>query len=39
MVTVKLEIFFDSGHFAGDAKNLQDECAVVVYPKTVCQYD
>ena len=29
MAIVKLEIGFDSGHFVGGAKNLQDKCAVV----------
>ena len=28
----ELEICFDSGQFAGGAKNPQDECAVVIYP-------
>ena len=32
MVTIKLEICFDTGQFAGDAKNLQDQCAVAIYP-------
>ena len=32
MVTVKLEICFDSGQHASGAKNLQDQCAVVIYP-------
>ena len=32
MATVKLEIGFDSGQFVGGAKNLQDKCAVVIYP-------
>ena len=32
MVTVKLEIFFDSGQFVGGAENIQDQCAVVIYP-------
>ena len=32
MVTVKLEICFDRGQFVGGAKNLQDQCAVVIYP-------
>ena len=39
MVTVELKICFDSGQFAGGAKNLHDLCAVVIYPKKVCQYD
>ena len=35
MATIKLEICFDSGQFVGGAKNLQDECAVVIYaPKS-----
>ena len=32
MVTVKSEICFDSGQLVGDAKHLQDQCAVVIYP-------
>ena len=32
MVTIKLEICFDSGKFVDGAKNLQDQCAVVIYP-------
>ena len=32
MDTFKLEICFDSGQFVGGAKNLQDQCAVVVSP-------
>ena len=32
MATVKLEFCFDSGQFVGGAKNLQDQCAVVIYP-------
>ena len=32
MVTVKLEICFDNGQFVGVAKNLHDQCAVVIYP-------
>ena len=32
MVTVKLEICFDSGQFVAGAKNLQDQCAIVIYP-------
>ena len=32
MATVKLEICFDSSQFVGGAKNLQDHCAVVIYP-------
>ena len=36
VVTVKLEILFDSGQFAGGAKNLQDQCALVIYaPKSL----
>ena len=36
MATVKLEICFDSGQFVGGAKNLQDQCAVVIYaPKSL----
>ena len=36
MVTVKLEVCFDSGQFAGGAKNLQDQCAKVIYlPKSL----
>ena len=33
MVTVKSEICFDSGQSAGGAKNLQDQCAVVITAK------
>ena len=32
MATVKLKICFDSGQFVGGAKNLLDQCAVVIYP-------
>ena len=32
MATVKSEICFDSAQFVGGAKNLQDQCAVVIYP-------
>ena len=32
MVTVKLKICFDSGQFVGGATNLQDQCAIVIYP-------
>ena len=32
MVNVELEICFDSGQFAGGNKNLQDQCALVIYP-------
>ena len=32
MATVKLEICFDNGQFVGGAKNLQDQCGVVIYP-------
>ena len=33
MVTIILEIIcFDSRQFVGAAKNLQDQCAVVIYP-------
>ena len=40
LVTVKPEICFDSGQFAGGAKNLQDRCAVVIYPpKSWSLYD
>ena len=36
MATAKLEICFDSGQFVGGAKNLQDQCAVVIYaPKSL----
>ena len=36
MATVKLEICFDSGQFDGNAKSLQDQCAVVIYsPKSL----
>ena len=36
MVTVKLNICFDSGQLAGGAKNIQDQCAVVIYqPKSL----
>ena len=36
MVTVKTEMRFDSGQFAGGAKNLQDQCAAVIYqPKSL----
>ena len=38
-VTVKSEICFDRGQFAGGAKNLQDQCAGVIYPPKICQYD
>ena len=31
MATAKLEICFDSGQFVGGAKNLQDQCVVVIY--------
>ena len=31
MVTVKTEMRFDTGQFAGGAKNLQDQCAAVIY--------
>ena len=31
MATVKVEICFDSGQFVGGAKNLQQQCAVVIY--------
>ena len=35
MATVKLKICFDSGQFVGGAKNLQGQCAVVIYaPKS-----
>ena len=35
MATVKLEICFDRGQFVGGVKNLQDQCAVVIYqPKS-----
>ena len=35
MVTVYLEICFDSGQFVGGDKDLQDQCAVVIYaPKS-----
>ena len=33
MVTAELEICFDSGQFAGGAKNLQNQCTVVIYPR------
>ena len=39
MVTVKSEICLDRGQFAGGAKNLQDQCAAVIYPPKDCQYD
>ena len=39
MATVKLEICFDCGQFFGGAKNLPDQCAVVIYPSKSCQYD
>ena len=32
MITDKLETCFDSGQFVGDAKNLKDQRAVVIYP-------
>ena len=32
MVTVKSEICFDSDQFVGGAKNLRDQCAIVIYP-------
>ena len=32
MITVKLEICFDSGRFAGGVKNLQDQWTVVILP-------
>ena len=36
MSTVKLKICFDSGQFAGDVRNLQDQCVVVIYlPKSL----
>ena len=36
MATVKLEICFNSGQFVGGAKNLQDQCAVVIHaPKSL----
>ena len=36
MATVKLEICFDSGQFVGGAKNLLNQCAVVIYaPKSL----
>ena len=31
MATAKLEICFDSGQFVDDTKNLQDQCAEVIY--------
>ena len=31
LITVKLEICFDSGQFVGGAKNLEDQCAAVIY--------
>ena len=34
-VNVKSEI----GQFAGGAKNLQDQCVVVIYLQKICQYD
>ena len=39
MVTVKLEICFDSGQFVGGAKNLQDQYAVKFTSQKVSQYD
>ena len=40
MATVKLKICFDSGQFVGGAKNLQDQCAVVIYqPANMINYD
>ena len=33
MFTVKLKICFDSGQFAGGAKNLQDQRMKVIYPQ------
>ena len=40
-VTVKSEIFSTvaTSQFAGGAKNLQDQCAVVIYPPKICHYD
>ena len=36
MVTVKLEICFESGQFVGGAKNLHDQSAIVIYsPKSL----
>ena len=36
MITVKLKIYFDSGQFATGAKNLQVQCAGVIYlPKSL----
>ena len=36
MVTIKLEICFDSGQFVGGTKNLHNQCAVVIYaPKSL----
>ena len=36
MFNIKLEICFDSGQFVGGAKNLQDQCAEVIYaPKSL----
>ena len=36
MVTVNSEICFDGGQFVSGAKNLQDQCAVVIYsPKSL----
>ena len=36
VATVKLEICFDSGQFVDSAKNLQDQCAEVIYaPKSL----
>ena len=32
MVTVKLEICFDSGQFTGGTKKIPDQCVVVIYP-------
>ena len=39
MVTVKSEVCFDSGQFAGGTKNLQDQCVVVISHQKVGQYD
>ena len=33
MVTVKLDVCFDSGQFVGDAKNIQDQCAEVIFTR------
>ena len=36
LVTDKLEIYFDRWQFGGGTKNLQDQCAVVIYlPKSL----